>query len=346
VGICLFAGYWFGNMPWVAQNFEVVIIAIIFVSLLPMIFEFWKSRSGTARQIKTLLLIFSLTASGLWAQENEFKLNVDVDLVEVHVNVTDEQDRPVGNLTKENFRLFEDRAAQEISVFKHEDIPVSLGLVIDNSRSIEPRKQRLDAAALSFVRRGNPEDETFIVHFDDEARVSRDFTASIADLETTLARAMPFGQTAIYDALIVALDHMEERAKHTKKAILLITDGVDNVSRHTLAEAIDATKRSQVAVYTVGLLSFSGGQKAEDSLVQIAEASGGRAFFPENVEQAHSVMERVARDLREQYTLGYFPSNPSGDGAWRSVRVEVTPPAGFPRRSKLNANYRYGYYGR
>jgi Ca-activated chloride channel homolog len=287
------------------------------------------------------LVVLSLSAG----QESEFKLNVDVDLVEVHVSVTDEHDRPIGNLTKDNFKLIEDGTLQQISVFKHEDLPVSLGLVVDNSRSIEPRKQRLDASAVSFVRKGNPEDETFIVHFDDEARLTQDFTASIADLEKTLGSASPFGQTAIYDALILALDHMP-KAKHTKQAILLITDGVDNVSKHTLAEAIDATKRAQVAVYTVGLLSVSGGQKAEDSLVRIAEASGGRAFFPQDVEQAQMAMERVARDLREQYTLGYFPTNPGRDGAWHSVRVEVTPPPGFPAKGKLNANYRHGYYGR
>lgn len=292
-----------------------------------------------------LALLLAAFISTAPLQESVFKLNVDVDLVEVHVSVTDEHDRPVGNLTKENFRVSEDRVPQEIAVFKHEDLPVSLGLVIDNSRSIEPRKRRLDAAALSFVRKSNPEDETFIVHFDDEARLQRDFTSSIADLESTLAGARPFGQTAIFDALVLALDHMDY-ARHPKKAILLITDGVDNVSRYTLSQAIDATKRAHVAVYTVGLLSASGGQKAEDSLVQIAEASGGRAFFPENVEQAQSVMERVARDLREQYTLGYFPANPTRDGGWRSVRVEVTPPAGFPPQGKLNANYRHGYYGR
>jgi Ca-activated chloride channel family protein len=137
-----------------------------------------------------------------------------------------------------------------------------------------------------------------------------------------------------------------ETAKHQKRVILLITDGIDNSSKHTLAEAIDATKRARVAVYTVGLLSASGGQAAEDSLIEIAEASGGRAFFPQNVEQANAVMERVARDLREQYTLGYFPGKPNLEGSWRSVRVEVTPPPGFPPKAKLKANYRYGYYGR
>jgi len=296
-------------------------------------------------KISPFILVYLLLPALLWAQEDStFKLNVNVDLTELHVSVTDEKDRPVGSLKMENFHVFEDQTQQKLTVFKHEDIPVSLGLVIDNSRSMEPRKQRLDAAALSAVRKSNREDETFIVHFDDTARLNSDFTNSIPRLEETLASVKPFGQTAIYDALILALDHMQ-RGKHPKKAILLMTDGVDNSSKHTLAEAIDATKRARVAVYTVGLLSVSGGQKAEDSLVQIAEASGGRAFFPQTVEEASADMERVARDLREQYTLGYIPSNPVRGGQWRSVRVDIVPPAGTPTKAKLIASYRHGYYG-
>src|SRR5215470_12294820 len=144
-------------------------------------------------KMKSLILVSMLLVSALWAQETVFKLNVNVDLTEVHVNVTDEKDHPIGNLKQENFRLFEDRTEQKISVFKHEDLPVSLGLVIENSRSIEPRKQRLDAAALSFVRKSNAEDEAFIVHFDDEARLTTDFTASIPTLEDALASVKPFG---------------------------------------------------------------------------------------------------------------------------------------------------------
>jgi VWFA-related protein len=293
-------------------------------------------------KMKSLILIPMLLVSALWAQDTVYKLNVNVDLTEVHVNVTDEKDHPIGNLKKDNFRLFEDMTEQKISVFKHEDLPISLGLVIDNSRSMEPRKERMDAAALSFVQKSNPEDETFIIHFDDTARMDRDFTDSIPLLEKALAGVKPFGQTAIYDALILALDHMES-AKQMKKAILLFTDGVDNSSKHTLREAIEATKRAEVAVYPVGLLSQSGGQKAEDALVHIAEASGGRAYFPQTIDEARLDMERVARDLREQYTLGYFPSN--RHGGWRSVRIQVVPPAGSPPNLKLIANYRHGYYG-
>src|SRR5881409_3341728 len=197
-------------------------------------------------RIKTLIVIYVLIGSVLWAQEESiFKLNVNVDLTEVHVRVTDEKDRPVGNLNKDNFRVFENQSEQQLSVFKHEDLPISLGLVIDNSRSMEPRKQRLDAAALGFVRKSNPEDETFIVHFDDAARLDRDFTDSIPLLEESLAGVKPYGQTAIYDALMLALDHMHY-ARHQKRAVLLITDGVDNSSEHTLTEALEATQQSHV----------------------------------------------------------------------------------------------------
>src|SRR5215471_4350459 len=292
-------------------------------------------------KMKTLTVIPLLLVSALWTQEQTFKLNVNVDLTEVHVNVTDEKDHPIGNLQKDNFRIFEDRTEQKISVFKHEDIPLSLGLVIDNSRSMEPRKERMDQASLSFVRKSNSQDETFVIHFDDSARLDRDFTDSIPLLEETLAGVKPYGQTAIYDALILALEHMES-AKQMKKAILLFTDGVDNTSKNTLSQAIEATKRARVAVYPVGLLSQSGGQKAEDALVRIAEASGGRAFFPQTIDEARLDMERVARDLREQYTLGYFSSNGSHSGGWRSLRIEVVPPAGSPPNMKLNANYRHG----
>lgn len=293
---------------------------------------------------RLLILILALLsiAPALRAQNRGFKLNVEVNLVEVHVSVVDDKDHPVGNMNKENFRLLEDRVEQDISVFKHEDIPVSLGLVIDNSRSIERLKPRLDAAALSFVRKGNPEDETLVVHFDDTAWLARDFTHTISQLEDTLTSVKPFGQTAIYDALILALDHMR-CARLEKKAILLITDGEDNVGQHTLEEAIAVTKRVHVAVYAVGLISESGGKKAEASLTRIAEASGGRAYFPKTVDEARTAMERVARDLREQYTLGFFSTNPRADASWRSLHIELIPPPGVS--SKLKANYRQGYYG-
>src|ERR1043166_9732078 len=167
--------------------------------------------------------LFYLLISPVFAQEAPtYKLNVNVDLVELHVSVVDDKDRTVSGLQKENFKIIEDRVEQEIVIFKHEDIPVSLGLVVDNSRSIEPRKQRLDAAALSFVRKSNPEDETFVEHFDFDSRLTQDFTGDVPALERALSGTKPFGQTALYDALIRGIEQMK-KAKYPKKAILLIT---------------------------------------------------------------------------------------------------------------------------
>ena len=289
------------------------------------------------------ILLSSLLAVPLLAQDGSapFVMSVNSDFMELHVSVLDEKERTVSGLTAENFRIKENGVPQQIRVFKHEDIPVSLGLVIDNSRSIEARKTRLDAATLSFVRQSNPDDESFIVHFDSDARLERNFTANLSELESTLAASKPFGQTAIYDALILALDHMEN-AHHQKKALLLVTDGVDNASKSKLPEVLEAVKRSRVAVIVVGLLSESEGAKAEEALTQIADASGGRAYFPDDVEQARFMMERAAHDLRTQYTIGYVPSDPAHDGSWRSVRVEIIPPLG--PKQKLDADYRHGYY--
>jgi Ca-activated chloride channel homolog len=267
-------------------------------------------------------------------------LNVDVNLVELHVTVTDRQGHLIGGLGQANFKVTENSVEQPIAVFKHEDIPVSLGLVVDNSRSIEPRKTRLDAAALSFVEKSNPDDEVFIVHFDFDARLSQEFTPDRSKLEQTLAAAKPFGQTALYDSLLLGLDTMQ-KAQHQKKALLLITDGIDNASKSTIDQVVDRLKREQVLVYVVGLLSQSGGVASEESLIRIGEASGGRAYFPQTPEQARIMMDLIARDLREQYTIAYRPTNPARDGSWRSVRVDITPPKGFPI---LDANYRRGYY--
>ena len=270
-----------------------------------------------------------------------FVMRVNSDFMELHVSVVDEKDRNVGGLTMENFRIKENGIPQPITIFKHEDIPVSLGLVIDNSRSIEPRKNRLDAATLAFVRQSHPEDESFIVHFDSDARLERDFTTKLSDLEDTLAASKPFGQTAIYDALMVALDHMQ-KANHQKKALLLVTDGLDNASQITFGQVLEAVKHSRVAIIVVGLLSAAEGREGGGNADQNCRCQRRPRLFSRDVDQARAMMERAAHDLRTQYTIGYVPSDPAHDGSWRSVRVELIPPAGS--KEKLDADYRHGYY--
>ena len=296
---------------------------------------------------KLLLSIICLAmASTSKAQDPEIAiipraLRVDVNLVELHVSVMDGAGRPVGGLQQENFKVTENNIDQRITIFKHEDIPVSLGLVLDNSRSIEPRKARLDAAALSFVRNSNPDDETFIVHFDFEAKLSRPFTNDRTVLQNDLSSTKPYGQTALFDGILLALDTMNE-AKFSKKALLLVTDGIDNSSKGTLEKVLERVRREHVMVFAIGLLSQSGGAQAEEALEKIAQVSGGRAYFPQTAEGASAIMDVIARDIREQYTLAYLPSNVLKNGAWRSVRVEINPPKGFP--TGLNTNYRHGYY--
>ena len=288
-----------------------------------------------------LCLLAVLTVRAQEPERTTTSLKVNVDLVELHVTVVDGVGRPIGGLKQEDFRITENSVNQPITIFKHEDIPVSLGLVLDNSRSIEPRKARLDAAALSFVEKSNPDDETFVVHFGQEAKLSQDFTGDRAVLDQQLRESKPFGQTALYDGIFLALNKMNE-ARYTKKALLLVTDGIDNASKSTLDEVVEGLKRERVMVFVVGLLSQSGGQQSEDSLIRIAEVSGGRAYFPETPEQARVAMEVIARDLRDQYTVAYLPKDPLRDGKWRSVRVDVIAPKGYPK--DLKTTYRHGYY--
>jgi len=301
------------------------------------------------KKISLIPSVFLLIAASIGAQDSvqpetsptHRPFSVNVDLVELHVAVVDGTGRPIGGLGQQNFKIKENNILQPITVFKHEDLPVSLGLVVDNSRSIEPRKARLDAAALSFVDKSNPEDETFIIHFDSEVRLSRSFTHDRMSLHHDLAGAKPYGETALYDAIMTGLDTMNE-ASYSKKALLVITDGIDNRSQSTLEQVVARASRDDVMIFPVGLLSQSGGLKAEDSLIKIAEATGGRAYFPQTPEEARIMIDLIAKDLREQYTIAYLPTNVLRDGRWRSVRVELEAPKGYPK--DLQMTYRHGYY--
>src|SRR6202023_1251094 len=227
-------------------------------------------------------------------------IKVDVNLVVLHTSVLDDRGKFVEGLTQDNFRVLEDKQEQKLAVFKREDVPVSMGLVIDNSASMRDKRPRVNEAALTLVQTSNPQDEAFVVNFNDDfyLDLDKDFTNSIPELKEALERIDSRGRTALYDT----------------------------------------------GMYTSGLLSEESkknSKRAKKAFEQIAQASGGLAFFPENVDDVRNICEQVARDIRNQYTLAYYPSNVKRDGTYRTVQVEVIPPRG---RGKLVARTRNGYY--
>src|SRR5277367_3594256 len=279
------------------------------------------------------------------AAKQDSIIKVDVGLVVLHTSVLDDRDKFADGLKAENFRIFEDKVEQKLTTFKREDVPVSMGLVIDNSGSMRDKRPRVNEAALTLVESSNKQDEAFVVNFNDDfyLDLDKDFTNSVPELKEALERIDARGSTALYDAIIGSLDHLKKGHKE-KKVLLIVTDGEDNTSRNSLEKTLREIQKTDTVIYTIGLL---GEEKRKDknhamkALKQIAEASGGLAFFPENVEDVHAICEQVAHDIRNQYTLAYYPSNTRKDGTFRAVSVQVIPPRG---RGKLVARTRNGYY--
>jgi len=272
-------------------------------------------------------------------------IKVDVNLVVLHTTVLDDRGKFVDGLKEENFRVFEDKAEQKLSVFKREDVPVSMGLVVDNSGSMRDKRARVNEAALTLVQASNPQDESFVVNFNDDyyLDLDKDFTSSIPELKEALERIDARGSTALYDAVIGSMDHLKKGHKD-KKVLLVVTDGEDNVSRNSLEKTIREIQKANVVIYTIGLFSDEdkkNRKKATRALKDISAASGGISYFPENVDDVHSICDQVARDIRNQYTLGYYPSNTKKDGTFRTVQVDIIPPRG---RGKLVARTRNGYF--
>jgi Ca-activated chloride channel homolog len=277
------------------------------------------------------------------SQDN--KIRVDVNLVVLHTTVMDDRGRFADGLKQDNFRVFEDKVEQKLSVFKREDIPVSMGLVIDNSGSMRDKRPRVNAAAITLVEASNPQDEAFVVNFNDDfyLDLDKDFTNSVPELKEALERIDSRGSTALYDAIIGSLDHVKKGAKD-KKVLLVVTDGEDNTSHNSLEKTVKEIQKTDTVIYTIGLLSEESkksAKRAKRALEQIAQASGGMSYFPENVADVHNICEQVAHDIRNQYTLAYYPTNTRRDGTFRAVQVEVVPPRG---RGKLVARTRNGYY--
>ena len=262
------------------------------------------------------------------------QLRVESTLVQVPVSVRDKSGRPVNDLTQDQFTIVEDKVPQQITLFKHEDAPMSIGLVIDNSGSMRNKRERVNSAALTFVRESNPDDETFIVNFDDSAYIGQDFTGSIGDLMDALDSFNSRGETALYDAIYLSVDKATKQGRRESKALLLVSDGVDNRSKYKYEDVLKKLKESRVTMYAIGLseeneprgfFKTAPAKKAQETLVTLAEASGGVAYFPKSLDEVEVLCKQIAHDFRNRYTLGYSSTNTKPDGTWREVKVTITP---------------------
>lgn len=285
------------------------------------------------------------------SDQGGYAIRRDVNLVVLRVAVLDDRGKFVPGIPKEDFKLFENKVEQTLSVFRQEDVPVSMGLVVDNSGSMREKRPQVNAAALTLVKLSNPQDEAFVVNFNDEFYLDtvHDFTSDINELKDALERIDSRGSTALYDAMIGSIDHLKKGTRD-KKVLIIVTDGVDNSSRRTLANAIQEAQRADTLVYAIGLFSDedirhnrSEMKKARSALEEMASATGGKAYFPENVSDTEAICTQIAHDIRDQYTLGYYSTNQAQDGTFRNVQVEVDAPKTY---GKLQVRTRTGYYAR
>jgi len=271
-----------------------------------------------------------------------FVFKKDVDEVLLHATVVDDKQHLVTNLEKGAFSVFEDGKPQNIISFHHEDIPVAMGIVIDNSGSMREKRNKVNQAALNLVRSSNPHDEVFVVNFNDEYYLDQDFTNDLLKLKEALEKIDARGGTALYDAVVASADHLKRNARLEKKVIFVVTDGEDNASNESLEQAVKQLQEENgPSVYAIGILGDEEHPKrARRALEIIAQRTGGIAFFPKTLDEVDEISRTVARDIRNQYTIGYKPTNPRGAGGFRLVKVE----AKVKGHGKLTVRTKSGYY--
>jgi VWFA-related protein len=271
-----------------------------------------------------------------------FVLRKDVDEVLLHASVIDDHQHIVTNLDKSAFNVFEDGKPQTIISFHHEDIPVAMGIVIDNSGSMREKRAKVNQAALNLVRASNPHDEMFIVNFNDEYYLDQDFTNDLLKLKEALEKIDARGGTALYDAVVASADHLKQDARLEKKVLLVVTDGEDNASRENLEQAVKhLQEENSPAVYAIGILGDEEHPKrAKRALEVIAQRTGGIAFFPKTLDEVDEISRTVAHDIRTQYAIGYKPVNPRASGGYRQIRVEAKAKG----HGKMIVRTKTGYY--
>ena len=270
-----------------------------------------------------------------------FVFRKEVDEVTLHATVVDDKNRLVTDLARPDFTVYEDGQQQKITSFRREDIPVAMGIVIDNSGSMRDKRPAVNAAAINFVKSSNPQDKVFVVNFNEDFFLDQDYTASVPKLKDALERIEARGGTALYDAVVASSDHLKKSGLLEKKVLLVVTDGEDNASRESLEQAIRRLQEENgPTVYTIGLLGEEHSKRARRALRQMAEETGGMAFFPQGLAEVESITQQIAHDIRNQYTIGYKPSKPQSEGGFRSVKVEANA-KGY---KKLQVRTRSGYY--
>lgn len=272
-------------------------------------------------------------------------LKIDVELVLVNATVTDSLNRYVSGLEAQHFQIWEDQIEQKIEYFNAEDVPISIGIIFDVSGSMKDKINTARVAATTFLKSGNPEDEYFIVSFANRPEMMADFTTDITKLQSKLILTPAKGMTAMYDSVYVGLEKLKE-GTNPKKALLLITDGEDNRSRYTFQNVKEFVKEQDVQIYGIGIVDdwnsqLSAGKTGRAMIEELAEITGGGAYFPDSVYELEDICTKIAVELKNQYVIGYHSTNETKNGKWRKLRMKVNPPKGIQR---LSVRAKQGYY--
>ncbi len=270
-----------------------------------------------------------------------FVFKKQVQEVVLHATVVDETGRLVTGLDRSAFSIYVNGTLEPITSFRREDVPVAMGIVIDNSGSMRDKREQVNRAVLNLIRASNPQDEIFVVNFNQTPYLDQDFTSDVNLLQTALHQVSTRGSTALYDAVVASAVHLQHNPRLTKKVLLVITDGQDNMSRETLQEAIRKLQPNKGAtVYAIGLTDEGLTRTGRDALQNLATSTGGVAFFPQGLDDVNSITRSVAHDIRSQYTLAFKPGNASPQKGYQAIRVD----ARGPNKSRLTVRTRNGYY--
>jgi Ca-activated chloride channel family protein len=289
-----------------------------------------------------IAVLLSLSLLTTPAQDDQAVFRSDTRLVVLHASVVDSKGHLLTNLPRDAFKVFENGVQQQVRLFRREDVPVSLGLIVDNSGSMRNRRAKVEAAALAMVKASNPKDEVMIVNYNDEAYEDVPLTSDIKKMEEGLARIDARGGTAMYDAISMTMDRLVEKGKREKKVILVITDGNDNASQFIkLEQLVRKAANSEIVIHIIGVLDEEEkreARKAKRAIEAIATATGGLFYFPKDLAEVEKISIEVAHDIRNQYVLAYSPSVQALDGTFRQIKVTANGP------NKPTVRTRSGYY--